>query len=444
MDQASQRRPPVVPNESLPGEAHPTAFREPTQPVRRRFIVSLVIANFGLWITIFTPLTSGLAVHLSTVLPEHERNTVLGLVLGAGGIVAMVVNPVVGKLSDRTTSRFGMRKPWIVGGTIAAIIGLVVTATGKTVPLILTGLCTATLGFNTILASLGPLLREHVPHQQRGRITGLLGMSLPIGAVGGSFLAQLFTGHPLAMFLAPAVLLVVGVALLISSYRDRRLDRAQAQALPRYGVHEFLTSFWVNPKRHPDFAWTWLSRFLFFAGLATLITFQAFYLADRLGYPIEHVAKLIAISTPVHYLLVFAASPLAGWLSDRTDRRKVFVVAAALVCAAGLGVVAFATSFPVFLVGFAITGIAEGAFIAVDLALVIDVLPHPDEAAKEMGVSATANLLAWALAPAMAPAFLAISLLAEDTHGNFVALYAAAALFAVLSAVTITPVRKVR
>ena len=128
-------------------------------------------------------------------------------------------------------------------------------------------------------------------------------------------------------------------------------------------------------------------------GVSTLVTFQVFYLIDQLRIPLERVATLVAVSTLVHYVFVFAASPIGGWLSDRLDRRKIFITVAAGLYAVGLAVIAFADSFPVFLVGMAVTGIGEGAYLAVDLALVTDVLPNPDEAAKEMAVFNVATAL---------------------------------------------------
>jgi MFS family permease len=420
------------------------SFQAPTTPVGARFVVPFAITYFGLWMTLLTPTVIALSVYLASVVPEGERSGALALVLGVAGIVGVVVNPLVGKLSDRTTSRLGMRKPWIVAGVVITIMGLVVIASSTTVVLILLGWCIATVGLNATIAALTSLLPDHVPHHQRGRVSGILGMGIPVGAVGGAGLAQAFTTRPFLMFLAPAVVLVIGVGLLLPAYTDRRLRPEDARQLPGFDWREFLSSYWVSPRRHPDFGWTWLSRFLVFMGVSTLVTFQAFYLIAQLQVPLERVATLVAVSTAVHYVFVFAASPVGGWLSDRLDRRKVFITVAAGLYAVGLAVVAFAQSFAVFLVGMAITGIGEGAYLAVDLALVTDVLPNPDEAAKEMAVFNVATALPPAVAPAVAPLFLAIPVLGTGTGGNYVALFIAAALFAALGALAIRPVRSAR
>src|SRR3712207_9189494 len=76
-----------------------------------------------------------------------------------------------------------------------------------------------------------------------------------------------------------------------------RLRQDDARQLPRFDGREFLRSYWVSPRRYPDFGWTWLSRFLVFMGVSTLVTFQVFYLIDQLRIPLEQVATLVAVST---------------------------------------------------------------------------------------------------------------------------------------------------
>ena len=76
--------------------------------------------------------------------------------------------------------------------------------------------------------------------------------------------------------------------------------------------------------------------------------------------------------------------------------------------------------------------------MAVDLALVTDVLPDPEAAAKDLGVFNMANALPFAFAPAVAPAVLAAS------GGSYGVLYAVAGLCAALAALAILPVKGVR
>ena len=128
----------------------------------------------------------------------------------------------------------------------------------------------------------------------------------------------------------------------------------------------------------------------------------------------------------------------AGRLSDRTGRRKAFVAAAAMTYGVALFVIAAADSFSGFLVGMAISGLGFGTYLAVDLALVADVLPDAADSARDLGLFNIANALPYALAPAVAPVILAAS------GDSYSVLYAVAGACALLAAAAVVPIRAVR
>jgi MFS family permease len=133
-----------------------------------------------------------------------------------------------------------------------------------------------------------------------------------------------------------------------------------------------------------------------------------------------------------------AASPLAGRLSDRVGRRKIFVFLAAGIYAAAMLVVAASQDVGGYMIGMAVGGVGFGMYMAVDLALVVDVLPDTGSAAKDLGVLNIAGALPFALAPAIAPAVLAAG------NGSYAVLYVTAAACALAGAGAILPVRAVR
>jgi MFS family permease len=202
-------------------------------------------------------------------------------------------------------------------------------------------------------------------------------------------------------------------------------------------LREFGSTFYVNPAENPDFAWAFASRFLLLLGYAFLVTFQAYYLLDKIGSAEADVPRQIFLATTVQSVVVVAASLIGGRLSDRTGRRKVFVLTAAIIYGLAMFVVALAGSFKVFLVGMAIGGLGFGTYVAVDLALVADVLSSKANA-KDLGVFNIASALPFSVAPAIAPAILALG------NGSYGVLYAVAGVCAVLGAVAILPVKRVR
>jgi len=143
------------------------------------------------------------------------------------------------------------------------------------------------------------------------------------------------------------------------------------------------------------------------------------------------------LGTLVQSAVVVAASLIGGRLSDRTGRRKVFVLGAATVYGLAMFAVAVAVDFTGFLIGLAISGLGFGLYVAVDLALVAEVLPGKDNA-KDLGVFTIANALPYSVAPAIAPVVLAVG------GGDYGLLYAVAGVCAICAAGAVLPVKRVR
>ena len=177
---------------------------------------------------------------------------------------------------------------------------------------------------------------------------------------------------------------------------------------------------------------------MFVLAYAFLTTYQAYYLLDKIGSAEADVPQQILLGTLAQSVVLVAASLIIGRLSDRTGRRRVFVHTASIVYGLALFVVAIASSFNGFLVGLAIGGLGFGLYMAVDLALVVDVLPDPDTAAKDLGVLNIAGALPSAIAPAIAPVILAVG------GGSYSVLYAVAGVCALAAAAAIIPVTRVR
>jgi MFS family permease len=220
----------------------------------------------------------------------------------------------------------------------------------------------------------------------------------------------------------------------VLTLKDRQLDKTTR---PAWSLRELAGTFYVNPRNSPDFAWAFASRFLLILAYAFLVTFQAYYLLEKIGSTETEVPQQIFLATLVQSAFVVAASVTGGRLSDRIGRRKIFVLTASIVYGLALFVVAAATSFNGFLAGMAIGGLGFGMYVGVDLALVADVLPNKDNA-KNLGVFNIASALPFSIAPAIAPAILALG------GGNYGVLYGVGGVCAVLGAVAILPVRGVR
>jgi MFS family permease len=399
------------------------------------FIALHALAYTGTWLALLTPVLVSIALKVRQLAPQNATAS-LSLVLGLGAFFALVGNPLFGRLSDRTTSRFGMRRPWLIGGVICGALALLMIATATTVAMVLVGWCLAQLAFNAVLAAIIAVLPDQVPVEQRGTVAGVMGICLPLGQVCGTFLVQAVAGSTLLMFMVPASICVVLVLWFALSLRDRHLS---VRAVPAFGWKDVVAIYWVNPRQHPDFAWAWLSRLLLVLGTAFLNTYQPFYLIDELGHGAQEIPTLIFRGILVQTVAIVAVSVLGGRLSDALGRRKIFVVIGGVAYAMGLWVIAAAPDYATFLLGMLFTGIGHGVYFAVDLALVTDVLPNRwRDAAKDLGIFNVANALPQAMAPAIAPVILGA------TGGDYTLLFVIAGSVVLMASITILPVKSVR
>ena len=413
----------------------------PEPPSARRvgwgFISLYTLAYMSTNLLFLAPLLVTLALKVDSLVGNHRAPASLALVASAGALLAMVANPFFGRMSDRTASRLGMRRPWMVGGLAGGSIGIAIVALAPSIPVVLLGWCITQVCFNALLAAMVAVMPDQIPSVQRGQVSGVLGVCLPVGSVCGAFVVKLFTGSLLAMFLAPCAIGGFFILLFAVTLNDRRLARADK---PKWSLREFAGTFYVNPRKNHDFSWVFASRFMFVLAYAFLTTYQAYYLLDKIGTAKADVPQQIFLGTLVQSAVIVAASLIGGKLSDRTGRRKIFVLTALVVYGLALFVIAVASNFSGFLVGMAISGLGFGVYAAVDLALVVDVLPDKRSAAKDLGVFNIAGALPFSIAPAIAPALLAIG----HGGGSYGVLYMVAGVCAIIGAAAILPVRRVR
>jgi MFS family permease len=148
------------------------AALEPEPPaahrVGRGFIALYALAYMSTSLLFVAPLLVTLPLKVNSLVGIEQAPGSLALVAGVGALLAMVGNPLFGKMSDRTASRWGMRRPWMVAGLAGGCLGIVVVALAPSVPVVLAGWCIAQLCFNALLAAMVAVLPDQVPSGQRG------------------------------------------------------------------------------------------------------------------------------------------------------------------------------------------------------------------------------------------------------------------------------------
>ena len=400
--------------------------------VGRRFIGTLALANLAIWMGFFTPIQLLLPQQLEDIAGDGGKVGALGWVTGAGALVAVVVTPLAGALSDRTTSRWGRRLPWVVGGAGAAALALVVLSRQSTVLGVLLVWCVAQGFLNAAYAGLTAEVPDHVPVQQRGTVSGWFGLPQAIGVVVGVALVTSVTTSASTGYLVVGV----AVALLVLPFalvtRDARLDRRPAWSR---------SGWWLDPRRHPDFGWAWLTRFLISLGNALGTLYLLYFLRDKVHYETLFPGRTAEDGVLV-LILIYAAGAIAtavlgGVISDRTGRRKPLVIVSSLVMAAGAALLAVSPTWTATLVAAGLLGIGYGVYMAVDTALVTEVLPAAADRGKDLGIVNIANAAPQVLAPALAAPIV-------DSLGGYPVLYGLTAVVTLAGAVLVLPIRSVR
>lgn len=413
---------------TAPGAAAP-ALTEPVRRVGRPFVAAIALANLGIWMAFFTPIQLLLPEQLEDI-DAAGKVGALGWVTGAGAAVAIVVTPLAGALSDRTRGRFGRRVPWIAGGTALAVLALIVLSRQSTVLGVLLGWCAAQACLNAAYAGLSAEVPDHVPVAQCGTVSGWVGLPQAVGVVVGVALVTTLVTTPTAGYLVVAVALVVFVLPFPLVTRDARGGRTG----PR-------SRWWIDPREHPDFGWAWLTRFLISLGNATGTLYLLYFLRDRVQYEQLFPGKSAEDGVLV-LILIYAAGAIAtavagGMWSDRTGRRKPLVIVSSLVMAAGALLLAVWPTWTASIVAAALLGTGFGVYMAVDTALITQVLPAAADRGRDLGVINIANAAPQVLAPALAAPIVA-------GLGGYPVLYGLTALVTLLGAVLVLPIRSVR
>ena len=428
----------MVVSDSAAGPEAPNSLSYPPVPVEKAkasVITTMVLARLGLMIALFMPIVAGMTLKVQSLVPGPDVAATLGTVISMGAFAALLFDPIFGRLSDRTVGRFGRRRPWLVAGALGLLACLAVIAAAPNAVVLGIGWFFAQALGNAAVAAHTATLADQVPQWQRGKVSGMIGIASQAASLGAAYSASLFGQNMLLLFLVPGVLSLVLVLVFAFVLPDQPIQRRPA---PEGGVRTALKTFWVNPRQNPDFAFAWVSRFLVVLAMFMFVTFRLLYLQQDLGLSKQDAAGALAMGVLIYTVALVTAGQIAGWISDRIGRRKVFIWTSAIIFGIGTWMLTLANSTSAFYWAELVIGIGFGIYIAVDLALVIDVLPNPEDTAKDLGVFNIAMTGPQTLAPAVSAALVTMG------GGRYDLLLAVAAGTALLGALTILPVKKVR
>jgi len=319
--------------------------------------------------------------------PGSEGSTLFVLNV-AGSLIAALVQPTVGSISDYTISRWGRRKPYIFIGSLLDILFLYGIATSNTLIAIATFMVLLQVSANVAQGPFQGYVPDLVPARQVGLASALVGLFQVLGNVAGFGIGAIAvaTDNFVLGTMALGALELVTMVSVVWRVREGRAPRArEGRSWPTIAREAWGTDI----LRERSFLWLVGSRWFVLMGAGMLVNFAVFYLAQtfRLRQDETGGPNLAVLAATVLGNLVTVVP--AGRISDRLGRKPV-IYAACLVGGAGMGTVAAAPAIPVAIVGAALFGAGVGMFLAVDWALMTDIIPKAS-AGRYMGVSNVAT-----------------------------------------------------
>ena len=392
--------PPARPSPEGSPRPTPAALAEPTRPVNALWVAGISLANLGMWMAFFGPLQVLLPEQIAFIDPEGKEAS-LAWVTGVGAFFAMIGTPLAGALSDRTTSRFGRRRPWILAGSALGCLGLIALGQQSSVLGVLLGWSFVQASLACLMATLLASVPDQVPVRQRGVISGWVGIPQSVGVVTAVLLVTVvITGIAPGYTLIGVLVLLCALPFALTA-PDPPLP---AEARPPWSDH--LRNLWISPRRHPDFGWAWLTRFLVQTGNAMFTLYLLYFLRDEVGYeelfPASSASEGLLVLILVHTTASVLTTVVAGLISDRLGRRRGMVCLSGVVMTVPALALAVSPTWTTGLVCAALFGVGFGIFLSVDNALVTQVLPTASGRAKDLGIVNIASAGPQVIAPALA------------------------------------------
>ena len=404
-------------------------------PANRRLLPSMLIAGLTLFASYAGLLGILLPTQIQVVFGEEGQEANLAVVTTVSFIFTLFAQPLAGALSDRTRSRLGRRAPWMLAGALVG--GILLLGMGSLTQLVWITVFWVVIqvALNFLQAPLTTITADRFPRSKRGGASAMLGIGMQVGGMIGIMIASALAAQFGVAYSVFGIIVIVSTVLFVIVNRDWSSKDAAVEPF-QWGA--FFRGFWVNPRRHPDFAWAFAARFLLILGYFVVSTYQLYMLQKYIGLSLPEAQGAVLTLTLVAFVPTLLAIGISGWWSDRVGRRKVFIYVSSVIMAVGFVMPLIMPNLTGMIVMSVINGIGFGVYMAVDAALMTEVLPNASSAAaKDLGILNVATNIPQAMSPA-------IALLIISTLGGYAMLFVFAIVFVILAAVATAPIKGVR
>jgi MFS family permease len=406
-------------------------------PSTRRLLPSVGINSLalfatlnGLWLILLPAQVAGL--------DEVHKVANLAIINIVTLIFTVIVQPIIGTFSDRTRSPFGRRAPWMLGAALLLLVATMVIGNLTTFGIVIVFWVLSQIGMQTLMAPLIAVIPDRYPRAKRGIPSSMMGFGQLVGSGIGAVIAGLLVSHLALGYAVFGIATFVATLLFVVVNRDRSSSQL---VNPPLSARDFFGGFWISPRKNPDFAWAFASRFVFYLGFFSSFTLQLYILTDYMHLSLTAAGAQVGINQAAALPFMVVSVLLSGWLSDRTGRRKVFIYLAAVIVLAGLAIPILLPTVLGSLIWLLFMGTGFGVYLSSDTALLTEVLPNNGKnAAKDLGILNIATALPQSLAATVA----AIALGIFGNPGGYVPLFIFGMVCCVISMAFMLPVKTVK
>lgn len=361
-----------------------------------------------LWLAPFMGLNSVLnPAKLSRIIGGgSEVNNFLALLGTLGAVTSTITTIIIGALSDLTRSRWGRRTPWILTGSVLTalvMVGLGMIETKEQLWIFILLWCLLQTFINFVVAPLIAVIADRIAPKHRGLISSIYAAGFIIGQYGGPVVGGFFLSdsHPELVntgyyVLAVAMLLSGPIAAVI-------IKEPSSLSMPRQKIDRSnFAQYFIFPVRNArDFYLALFGKMLIAITITAFSVYQLFFLTSGMGLNSADAGKYISLAGVATMITALIFAPISGPISDKLRTRKKPVFLAAVLIAAGT-VIPFIYGQPAAMIWYGvIAGIGSGIFFSVDQALNLEVLPNPENSAKDLGILNFANTGAQILGPVL-------------------------------------------
>ncbi len=425
-------------------------------------------ALWGSLLTLIVPLQVEDMLRRGGLTPQQvtdQKTAYLGAVVAVGSLMALIVPPLVGALSDTSTNRLGRRRPYVIGGVLVTVVGLLGMMTPANLWIYTGAYLLLQGGSNAAAAAYAGFIPDQVAPAQRGHASGWLGMMNILGNITGLLLgfvglqragadALLTDSQQMMTYGLIIALVLVFLGITIVGVRERPVTHPVA----RPALLSILKSLWIDPRKYPDFGWVWITRFFVTMGFNTVQFFLVYFLQDVVGIPRDELTKYGAFMYLGLLLSAALAAIIGGRISDQRGRKPLIYASGAIMITTGLLFIGYIVLQTVPLPGPFLAvfntvfylalgfGLGYGCYQAVDWALGTDVLPNKETAAaKDLGVWHIAMVLPGSLATPLAGWLLTLAAnLGMEAATRYSLIFLMSILYFVLGIVLVRNVRSAR